>query len=263
MPEEAAVVTETLEGRVLTVTLNRPQRRNTITTELIEVLQAILGRAASDPEVRVLVLTGAGATFCAGGDVGGMDGGNAATPARPVEMRDLLAGANTSLLLHRMPKPTIAMIRGAAAGGGLALAAACDLRLSADTARFTFAYTRLGLAGDFAATYLLEKLLGTTRAREFCLLCPVVGAEEALKIGLVTRVFAEADLESETYGLARQLASFPPHALGRIKANLDAAAELSPDEAVEREAETFLECLRTPDHREAVQAFLEKRGRPS
>ena len=262
MTEEGALVTEALEDRVLTVTLNRPQRRNTITMELIKVLQAILVRAAADPEVRVLVLTGAGETFCAGGDVGGMNGGTAA-PAREVEMRDLLAGANTSLLLHRMPKPTIAMVRGAAAGGGLALAAACDLRLCADTARFTFAYTRLGLAGDFAATYLLEKLLGTTRAREFCLLCPVIGADEALKIGLVTRVLAEADLASQTYGLARQLASFPPHALGRIKANLDAAAELSPDEATRREAETFLECMRSADHREAVRAFLEKRGRPS
>ena len=262
MTEEGAIVTEALEERVLTVTLNRPHRRNAITMELIEVLHAILVRAASDPEVRVLVLTGAGETFCAGGDVSGMTGGTA-TPARPVEMRDLLAGANTSLLLQRMAKPTISMVRGAAAGGGLALAAACDLRLCADTARFTFAYTRLGLAGDFAATFLLEKLLGTTRAREFCLLCPVVGAEEALKIGLVTRVLAEADLESETYGLARQLASFPPNALGRIKDNLNAAAELSPDDAVEQEAKTFLECMRSADHREAVQAFLEKRGRPS
>jgi 2-(1,2-epoxy-1,2-dihydrophenyl)acetyl-CoA isomerase len=131
---------------VLTLTLNRPGRKNAVTRDMVVMLNAALRRAAGDPAVRAIVLTGAGDAFCAGGDM-------------------LQQGADTVMLLHRMGKPSVAVINGVAAGGGLALAAACDIRLCGASARFTFAYPKLGLSGDFGASYLMEKLLGTSRAR--------------------------------------------------------------------------------------------------
>jgi 2-(1,2-epoxy-1,2-dihydrophenyl)acetyl-CoA isomerase len=175
----------------------------------------------------------------------------------------LRQGADTAMLLHRMTKPTVAIINGVAAGGGLALAAACDFRVCGASARFTFAYPRIGLSGDFGASYLMEKLLGTSRAREFCLLSPLIGAEEAPRINLVNRVYDDADLRKQGAGLAAQLARSPTFALGCVKRNLNAAAELPADEAIEVEIAMFAACKATEEHRQAVRAFAVSKRAPA
>ncbi|HEX8601120.1 MAG TPA: enoyl-CoA hydratase-related protein [Pseudoduganella sp.] len=216
------------------------------------------------PDVRAVVLTGAGDAFCAGGDMQAIagtagSGGQAAGPgALPLE-QVLRQGADTAMLLHRMTKPTVAIINGVAAGGGLALAAACDIRVCGASARFTFAYPRLGLSGDFGASYLVEKLLGTSRAREFCLLSPLIGAEEALRINLVNRVYDDADLRQPGGELAAQLARSPTFALGCVKRNLNAAAELPVDDAIDVEIAMFAACKATDEHRQAARAFAESK----
>jgi 2-(1,2-epoxy-1,2-dihydrophenyl)acetyl-CoA isomerase len=258
MSSDPSPLLETLNDRVLTLTLNRPERKNALNPEMNNALLAILKRAEQDPAVGAVLLTGAGTTFCVGGDVGSMNGGGTVDAAELLPK--LQVGSEICLMLHRMAKPTIAMVRGAAAGGGLALAAACDLRICSDSAKFTYAYTKIGLAGDFAASFLMEKLLGTTRAREFCFFSPVVEAQEALRIGLVSRVVPDAELEAQAYALARQLANGPGFALAQVKANLNAAAELAPEAAVAREEKSFVECRQHPDHREAARAFIEKRA---
>lgn len=267
--QPAPTVLEHLEQGVLTVTLNRPQRKNAITRDMLLRLNRILLRAASDPAVGAIVLTGAGAAFCAGGDMQAMAG--AASIPAPVTASDpapaadaapleqvLAQGAQTAMLLHRMPKPTIAMVNGVAAGGGLALAAACDIRIGGEAARFTFAYPNIGLSGDFGASYLMEKLLGATRAREFCLLAPLLDATEALRIGLLTRVCADAGLTEQTRQMALTMARGATFALGCIKENLNAASELSADQAIAIESANFARCRASEGHRRAVLAFAVK-----
>jgi 2-(1,2-epoxy-1,2-dihydrophenyl)acetyl-CoA isomerase len=254
----APVVLEALHNRVLTVTLNRPEAKNAINTDVVPLLNDILERAEANPEVGAIVLTGSGDTFCVGGDVKSM---SATTSYSEHELLGRLHfSANVVLKLHRMSKPTIAFVRGAAAGGGLAFALACDLRYGDDTAKLAYAYSKIALAGDFAANWLLEKLLGTTRAREFCFFAPVVKANEAVDMGLLTRVFPAAEAQAQVQALAEQLANGPTAVFGEIKANLNAAHDLSIGEAIAREAESFIRCRAASDHREAALAFVEKRA---
>ncbi|WP_075790868.1 enoyl-CoA hydratase-related protein [Massilia putida] len=263
-----SVILEELKEGVLTLTLNRPERKNAVTREMMALMNATLRRAADDPAVRAIVLTGAGKDFCAGGDMQAIagvaqPGGQAPGAAALSQEQVLRHGADTAMLLHRMGKPTLAVINGVAAGGGLALAAACDIRMCGASARFTFAYPKIGLSGDFGASYLLEKLLGTSRAREFCLLSPLIGAEEALRLNLVNRVCADADLHGLGAELAAQLARSATFALGCVKRNLNAAAELSVDEAIDVEIATFAACKATDEHRQAAMAFAAKRVKTS
>lgn len=257
-PVSAPVVLESLHNRVLTITLNRPEAKNAINMDVVPLLNQMLERAETNPAVGAIVLTGSGNTFCVGGDVKAM---SAKTEFSEDELRGRLHfSGNVVLKLHRMNKPTIAFVRGAAAGGGLALALGCDLRYGDETARLTYAYTKIALPGDFAANWLLEKLIGTTRAREFCFFSPVVAATEAVAMGLLTRVFPAAEAQAQVQALAEQLANGPTATLAEIKANLNAAAELSANEAVTRETESFVRCRTHPDHREAALAFIEKRA---
>jgi 2-(1,2-epoxy-1,2-dihydrophenyl)acetyl-CoA isomerase len=252
-------VVEQLQGRVLTITLNRPEAKNAITPDLSIRLHEAVTRAAGDGRVGAIVLTGAGDAFCAGGDLKVMSQAKAATRQGPSSRELLELGAATAVALHRMPKPTIAMIRGAAAGGGLALALGCDLRIADESAKFTFAYTNIALSGDFGCAWFLDKWLGPARAREFCLLCPTIRADEALTLGLLNRVHPPGELEQQVYAMAERLANGPTDALGRIKANLDAAADLAQEEYLALEADNFLAGRESPEHGEAVRAFLDKR----
>ncbi|MET0379563.1 MAG: enoyl-CoA hydratase-related protein [Spongiibacteraceae bacterium] len=256
--QQAPVVLEALHNRVLTVTLNRPEAKNAINLDVVPLLNQILQRAEHNPEVGAIVLTGAGNTFSVGGDVKSMA---AKTEFSEEELLGALHRSSATVLkLHRMNKPTIAFIRGPAAGGGLALALGCDLRYGDETARLTYAYTKIALPGDFAANWLLEKLLGTAQAREFCFFSPVVGAAEAKQLGLLNRVFPAVDAQAQVQALAEQLANGPTATLAEIKANLNAAAELPAEQAVAREAESFVRCRLLSDHREASIAFVEKRA---
>ena len=171
----------------------------------------------------------------------------------------LRAKMETSRWLHEMPKPTIAMVRGAAAGAGLSLAMACDLRIASDNARFATAFARVGYSGDFGGSYYLTQLVGTAKARELYYTAALVDAKEALALGLVNRVVADADLEKETMALATRLAAGPRVALRYMKRNMNAAEAGTLKELLDLEAWHHTRCGMTEDHREAARAFVEKR----
>ena len=255
---------------VLTLTLNRPERLNALDRPLMRKLAERLQEAAEDARVGCVVLRGAGKGFCAGGDISAA--GGRAQPAtetaepslKPLDSYeryvDWLRGAEESArLLHQMPKPTIASVHGAAAGAGLCLAAACDFRVVADSARFSTAFIRVGFSGDFGGTYFLTQLLGPMKARELYLLGDKISAVEAERIGLVTRLVAEAQLEAETSVLAQRLANGPRVAQRYMKKTLNAAITGELEDILDMEAAQMARCRDTDDHKEAARAFFEKR----
>jgi 2-(1,2-epoxy-1,2-dihydrophenyl)acetyl-CoA isomerase len=216
-----------------------------------------------DREVRVIVLTGTGRAFCAGGDVKGMaERADSKGPAPSLEERahGLREGMEVSRWLHEMPKPTIAMVRGAAAGAGMSLALACDLRIASESARFTTAFAKVGFSGDYGGSYFLPKLVGAAKARELYFTADILEAQQALQLGIVNRVVADGELEAETMALARQLAQGPAVAYGYIKRNLNATeAGASLEEVFDLEAWHLTRTGQTEDHKEAARAFVEKR----
>lgn len=254
------LVVEELEDGLLTVVLNRPERRNALNAELCGSLVEALQRAASSSEVRAVLLKGAGGTFCVGGDVKAMAEASGPEIGLDERVRQLRARMDASRLLHDMPKPTIAAIAGAAAGAGLALALACDLRIAGESAKITTAFGKVGLSGDFGGTYFMTRLLGSARARELYLTSPILGARQALEIGLVTRVVADDQVDAAGAELARSLASGPTLTLGHMKQNLNLAEHAALGECLDSEAWRHIVCMATADHREAATAFVEKRA---
>jgi 2-(1,2-epoxy-1,2-dihydrophenyl)acetyl-CoA isomerase len=252
-----------VDGPVATVILNRPDHLNIMTTELLDGVLEALERAADDDGTRVVVLTGAGRAFSAGGDLqamaagqaGGVAGGSSASAGAGVLRRAM----RSSQLLRDMPKVTIAAINGACAGAGLAWACACDLRYCADAAVFATAFVSVGLSGDFGGTWTLPRIVGPAKARELYLLSERFGSEEACRIGLVNRSFPGPDLMGAVSEVAGRLAAAPPLALAAVKANLNDSAWTSFSEHLDLEAERHIRCGLTDDAREAAQAFLEKR----
>jgi 2-(1,2-epoxy-1,2-dihydrophenyl)acetyl-CoA isomerase len=247
-------------GAILTLTLNQPERLNPVDFDILVQLAEMLDSAANNPEIRVVILTGAGKAFCAGGDMQVMDGREAGPRKTREELTQLARRAsNATALLHSMPKPTIASIRGAAAGGGLGLACACDIRIASETAKFTFAYPKIGLGGDVGSSYFVNRLLGPAKALEFCLRSPLVRAPEALALGLVNHVVPDAELEARTGEIAEELAAAAPLGLAAVKQNLRAAEAGPMEAAFDVEAQNVIAGFRTADHKEAARAFLEKR----
>lgn len=258
----AQELVQELEEGVLWITLNRPNRLNALTNTMITDLRVALEQASVDDQVRVVVLTGAGRGFCAGGDVESMANQldkKADAPPIEVTAQQLRLGAESARLLHEMPKPTIAMARGAVAGAGLSLALACDIAVASDTLKITSAFINVALSGDLGSTYFLTHRLGH-RAREFALLSPVLKADEAKEWGLVNRVVSDDDLQEETRKLARKLAAGPGIAQGHIKANLNYAEQgATLAQLLDHESIRHIRCGATEDHIEAARAFLEKR----
>jgi len=257
---------------ILTLRLNNPEVRNALSQPMGAQLQRELRDAANDPGVRVVVLTGVGEAFCAGADVSKLgvldpnDKVSAKWAGDPImsgmEQRSLRIKGNgeTATLLHTMGKPTVAMVRGPAAGAGLSMAIACDFRFASPTAMFTSAFSRIGASGDLGCAYYLQQLVGPTKAREILMLSDKIDADEALRIGLVSKVFPDDELETETMAFARRLADGPPIALRYIKANLVAAEGFNMDAYLDQEARNIMRCFQTEDSREAIQAFKEKRS---
>lgn len=255
---------------VRTLTLDRPERLNALTPTLLRDLHAALLDSARDPGVKVVVLTGAGKGFCSGFDLAG--GGEAADALeekwgeQPIwwEPEQVAAritqDAQPAILLHRMPKPTIASVRGAAAGTGLILAAACDLRIASDTARFKTAFASAGRCGDPGGSFLITRLVGPAMARELYLLDEKIEAARALAMGLVNRVVPDAELEAETLALARRLAAGPGLAYAGIKRNLNAAMTATLEETMAIEGPANARASLSHDGKEAGRAFLEKRA---
>ncbi len=250
---------ETIEDGVATLTFNRPERMNALSTPIMEGLLHGLPRLAGDPGVRVIVLTGAGRAFCAGGDVKSMAEGGEERSAAEATVR-LRSRMEVSRILHELPKPTIAMINGPAAGAGLAFALACDLRIASPSARLVTAFVRVGLSGDFGGSFFLTRLVGTAKARELYFTGRPVDAEEALSLGLVNRVVVDDQLADATRELARSLAQGPQVALGLMKRNMNCAESGGLTELLDMEAANMVQTARTEDHREAAMAFVEKRA---
>ncbi|MGH7373428.1 MAG: enoyl-CoA hydratase [Candidatus Rokuibacteriota bacterium] len=251
---------ENVKDGVAVLTLNRPDRLNAMSRPMLDALLEALPRLAEDPAVGVIVLTGAGRGFCAGGDVKAMAEGNELGGQTMEEKAQALrARMETSRWLHEMPKPTIAMVRGPAAGAGLSLAMACDMRIASDTARLGTAFARVGYSGDFGGSYYLTQLVGTAKARELYFTADLLDAQQALALGLVNRVVPDARLEEETMALASRLARGPRVAYRYMKRNMNAAESASLKEMLDLEAWHHTRTGMTEDHREAARAFVEKR----
>ena len=250
---------ETISDRVATLTLNRPERLNALSAPIMDGLLEAVPRLAADPQVAVIVLTGAGRGFCAGGDVKSMAQGRKDF-AMDDAVKALRARMEISRLLHEIPKPTIAMVNGPAAGAGLALALACDLRIAAESARFITAFAKVGFSGDFGGSYFLSQLIGTGRARELYYTGAALDAKQALALGIANQVVPDAELLQTTMALAKRLADGPSVALALMKKNFNAAETGSLSELLDLEALNQITTGRTEDHLEAARAFVEKRA---
>jgi len=252
-----------VRDRVAIITLNRPEARNALSDRLTPALRNMIRVCGEDSSIGALLITGAGSAFCAGGDVKGM-GANRSVAKQAMSFDDkvadlqerqrLLTGALVSVR-----KPTIAALPGAAAGAGLAIAMACDIRIAAESAFVTTGYLRVGLSGDYGIAWLLTRLVGTARARELMFTGDKVDARRAEAIGLVNRVVPDAKLQAEAFALAKAMAEGPSIALRYMKDNLDEALAFDFATACDHEAVRLIRTAATADHREAVQAFIEKR----
>ena len=252
----------TIRDGVAVITLNRPEARNALSDRLTPALRRMIRERGDDPTVGALVITGTGTAFCSGGDVKGM-GDKRSNQDMPFEERvadlrmrqRLLTGA-----LVEVRKPTIAALPGAAAGAGLAIALACDMRIGAASAFVSTGYARVGLPGDYGIAWLLARAVGPARARELMFTGERVDAERCERIGLFNRVVPDAHLMESALTLAKSLADGPRLALAAMKDNLDEALRVDFATALEREAERMIRISLSADHREAVRAFTEKRA---
>lgn len=260
-------VTETvlyeLDAGVATLTLNRPEVLNSLTEEMLDALAARLEDCGKDEQVRAVVLTGAGRAFCAGQDLDSIkdhyaDGG------RP-DFRTLLRDHHHRVVegIRELPKPVVAAVNGVAAGAGMSFACACDLRIAAESAKFTTAFTKIGLVPDGGLAFTLPRLVGLGRATELILMSEMVSAEQARDIGLVNRVVTNDELATVTREIAQQLAAGPTVAYGIVKRMLKEVMLGPPQEAfadlLTGEADYQAEAGATVDHGSAVEAFLNKR----
>jgi 2-(1,2-epoxy-1,2-dihydrophenyl)acetyl-CoA isomerase len=260
MPDDSAHLLFDLREDVAVLTMNRPERLNALSRPMIDGAIAALERCIDDPAVGCIVLTGAGRGFCAGGDVTAM-GDTSATADWTLEQKVDRQRAihRFAGLLHTSPKPTVAAINGACAGAGFGLALACDLRLAADSARFTTAFAKVGFSGDFGITWPLVRVVGEAKAKELLFLSDVLDAARALELGLVNRIAPATDLMPAVLELATRLARGPRTAYRYMKQNIDAAAVETYQQLLDREAFTQCRTGATADHREGVAAFVAKR----
>ena len=254
-----------VEDGVAVLTMNRPERRNAMSGEMMSGMTIALREAEASNDVRCVVLTGAGGAFCAGGDVKGMNernkpaSGGAPTTLDEAIARQRLAQRATAGKLYEMPKPTIASLPGAAAGAGLSLALACDLRIASENALLVTAFAKVGFSGDYGGTFFMTQLIGSAKARELYYLSDRVDAKEAERLGLVNQVVTEGALEEKTLELARRLASGPSVAYRYMKENLNRAVGGEMGECMDLEATHHVHTGLTEDHRNAARAFVEKK----
>jgi 2-(1,2-epoxy-1,2-dihydrophenyl)acetyl-CoA isomerase len=255
-----------VEDGVAVLTMNRPERRNALSPAMLDGLARALAEVEVDDAVGSVVLTGAGGAFCAGGDVKRMAGEGAERPgiANPVSLdsvihRQRLSQRATSGRLWALPKPTIAALPGAAAGAGLSLALACDLRYAVEGAVLTTAFARVAFSGDYGGTWFLTRLVGTGKARELYYFSERILAEDAAALGIVNAVFPKDTFEQEVMARARRLAAGPRTAYRYMKENLNRAIHGELGDCLDIEATHHIHTGQTEDHHEAARAFVEKR----
>lgn len=259
MPE--TLIVERSDG-VVNVTMNRPERKNAANDVMWNELLATFREVAASPADRVMVLTGAGDAFCSGADVGGMkdrDGAPDPDAPRAHSLDRMRHIGDVVTALHNIPQPTIAKVRGIAAGAGLNMALMCDLTVASDNARFSEIFARRGLTLDFGGSWILPRRVGIHRAKELALFADIVDAAEADRIGLVNRVVADAELDDFVADWAARLAAQAPIAISQSKRLLNASSTSSLAEALDAEGAAQSINFTTKDTAEAVSAFLEKR----
>jgi 2-(1,2-epoxy-1,2-dihydrophenyl)acetyl-CoA isomerase len=249
------------DAGIATITFNRPHVRNAIDQDKIWMLQESLAKLEQDEEVRVIVLTGAGDNFLAGGDIKFFEKSLEWTRAeRRRQFEAVVSRINPVMLtLRRMPQPVIASVRGAVAGWGISLVMASDLAIAADDARFIFAYTLIGACPEGSGSYFLPRTMGMKKAMELVLLSERLDANRAFELGLINKVVPVADLSKATHELATRLAAGPTHAYGVTKHLLNRAFSNTLETQLQAEAEGFADCATTKDFEEGVHAFLERR----
>lgn len=248
-----------VKDAVATLTLNRPDRLNALGDTLRDDLHDAVLRASADPDVRVMVITGAGKGFCSGGDVKAMNEAKEAGAARPVAEKVAPLRDRVLLAMRDAPQPIIAAVNGAAAGAGMNLALGCDIRLASTAARFGQTFTRRGLHPDWGGTYFLPRLVGMAKAAELIFTGDMIDAAEALRLGIVSALYAPEELMLAAYDLARRIAAGPPVAIRLAKRAL--YHNLETDLRGGLEFETFAQniCFETEDAREGIRAFVDKR----
>lgn len=249
-----------LSDGVLTLTLNRPERRNALSEEMLDALAQQLAGAADDDAVRCVVLTGAGGAFCAGGDVQQFhEGGGVGEAGAEAETAQLASQRATTGAIWTFPKPVIAALPGAVAGAGIGLSLAADIRIGTPRTVMATAFVGVALPGDYGVPWLLSRAVGPIRARELMLTSPRLDAEACRSLGLVTTVVAADELETAVGKWAAGFVAGPQSALRAAKADLIDADRMGLDDYMANEVKRLHECSRHPDHREAVSAFVEKR----
>ena len=250
----------TVAEQVATVSFNRPEIRNALSDVLTPALHEILLVLEADADVRVIVLTGVGKAFCAGGDVKGMASGAPDDRALDDKIRALQHRQQAlTLRLYELAKPTIAALPGAAAGAGMSIALACDIRIGASSAFFAPGFTAIGLSGDYGGSWHLTQIVGPARAKEIYFTGRRVLADEELALGLLNEVVADEGLAARATELAKQIASGPPLAIRYMKQNINRATQADFKTCLDWEADRLVRVAQTQDHKEAVRAFVEKR----
>lgn len=256
--QENPVVLEKHEQGVATLTLNRPERLNALNNELAAALNEALARAARDASIRAVVLTGTGRAFCAGGDLGHI--GKARESGEAARLEPLLrAGMQMVVEMRAMPKPVIAAVNGAAAGAGMNIALAADIRIAAEEATFGQNFSKVGLFPDYGGTFFLPQLVGPSKAAEMFYTGDMIDASTALRLGIVSSVVPASQLVAEAMALARKIANGPPLAVKAAKEVLFGSQRKALEEALEKEVHYQMQCFLSEDCREGVRAFFEKR----
>jgi enoyl-CoA hydratase/carnithine racemase len=257
-PAANQFVLEERAGAVLTLRLNRPEKLNALNVELGRALVHALINAGENKEVRAVVLTGAGRAFCAGGDVEVLLDLRKRNAAHELEIL-LVAGKEICLAIASMPKPVVAAVNGPAAGGGMNLALACDMRIASDQAKFAESFANLGLYPDFGGTYFLPRIVGRGRAAERFWTAEMLTAEDAFRMGIVSKVVPAAQLEDETKKLAERLAAAPILPLRDSKHAMTGHDRAALMTALDEEIRLQIHCFQSEDCLEGLNAFFEKR----
>lgn len=255
MPEYESLIWEQ-EGQVATITFNRPEKRNAMSWVMFNEIRDAFERAAADPEVRCIVVTGAGGAFCSGADLS--DPANLVSSSNKFKERmRVIDGIVRSFI--RCPKPTIAKVTGIAAGAGCNIAFGCDLIVASTEAGFAELFVKRGLVVDFGGTWALSRLLPLNKAKELAFLGETISAQEAGRLGLLNRLCEPGEIDAVVKDLAQRIAAMPPHSIALMKENLNRATERSLEENLDAESLTQTHSIGTDDMREALSAFLEKR----
>jgi 2-(1,2-epoxy-1,2-dihydrophenyl)acetyl-CoA isomerase len=253
------VLQETRHGSIVTLVMNRPDRLNALNNELSTALNEALVRIGGDATVHVVVLTGAGRAFCAGGDLAAIGKGREkgdATELAPI----LRSGMQAVLNIRTIPQPVIAAINGPAAGAGMNLALACDIRLAVDSSTYGQNFAKVGLYPDYGGTYFLPELVGSSVAAEMFYTGEMIDAATAHRLGIVNHLYPVEQFEASVAAFARKIAEGPQMAIRGVKRELFHRGKEALQEALEREVEAQLKCFHSHDCLEGIHAFLEKRA---